>query len=98
MTTAALLPASWPKRLVDTTVERLTDKDLAWAEVALISGMHAQHEHLLAIVERWCACGLRTVVSGPITSMSDAALKTDQKKQEPRRTPSCHNNKELLRL
>ncbi len=68
MTIAALLPASWPKRLVDTNVERLRDSDLAWADVALISGMHAQHEHLVAIVDRCRAAGLRTVVGGPITS------------------------------
>ena len=68
MTVAALLPASWPKRLIDTNVERLTDKDLAWADVALISGMHAQHQHLTAIVDRCRSLGLRTVVGGPITS------------------------------
>jgi radical SAM superfamily enzyme YgiQ (UPF0313 family) len=73
MTIAALLPASWPKRLIDTNVERLADKDLAWADVALISGMHAQHEHLLAIVERCRTRGLRTVVGGPITSSMSAA-------------------------
>jgi radical SAM superfamily enzyme YgiQ (UPF0313 family) len=78
MTVAALLPASWPKRLVDTNVERLADKDLAWADVALISGMHVQHEHLAEIVERCRARGLRTVVGGPIaSSMTTEALKAD---------------------
>jgi radical SAM superfamily enzyme YgiQ (UPF0313 family) len=78
MTVAALLPRSWPKRLIDTNVERLTDADLAWADVAMISGMHAQHEHLIAIVERCRARGLRTVVGGPITSsMTAATLKAD---------------------
>ena len=78
MTVAALLPASWPKRLIDTNVERLTDADLAWADVALISGMHAQHEHLVSIVDRCRARGLRTVVGGPIaSSMPAAELKAD---------------------
>jgi radical SAM superfamily enzyme YgiQ (UPF0313 family) len=78
MTVAALLPADWPKRLVDTNVERLTDRDLAWADVALISAMHVQHEHLLAIVERCRARGLRTVIGGPITSsMTAEALGAD---------------------
>ena len=76
MTVAALLPAHWKKRLVDTNVERLTDKDLAWADVALVSGMHVQHDHLAAIVERCRARGLRTVVGGPIaSSISATALK-----------------------
>jgi radical SAM superfamily enzyme YgiQ (UPF0313 family) len=68
MTVAALLPASWHKRLVDTNVERLKDSDLRWADVALLSGMHIQQPDLLALVRRCRAHGVRTVVGGPITS------------------------------
>ena len=73
MTVAALLPASWNKRLVDTNVERLRDRDLAWADVVMLSGMHIQRETLAAIVERCRARGLRTVVGGPIASSVPAA-------------------------
>ncbi|MGA8309623.1 MAG: hypothetical protein WB755_06310 [Terriglobales bacterium] len=44
LTIAALLPAHWVKRLVDTNVRALTDSDLAWADVALVSGMLVQKE------------------------------------------------------
>jgi radical SAM superfamily enzyme YgiQ (UPF0313 family) len=68
MTVAALLPANWKKRLVDTNVQRLRDSDLAWADVVLVS----------AIVERCRARGLRTVVGGPIaSSLSAHDLKVD---------------------
>src|ERR1035437_9191183 len=78
MTVAALLPRSWNKRLVDTNVEQLRDRDLAWADVVLLSGMHIQSDSLLAIVERCRARGLRTVVCGPIASSVPAAeLKAD---------------------
>jgi radical SAM superfamily enzyme YgiQ (UPF0313 family) len=78
MTIAALLPGTWKKRLVDTNVERLRDRDLAWADVVLLSGMHIQRESLVAIVERCRARGLRTVVGGPIaSSLSAAELKAD---------------------
>jgi radical SAM superfamily enzyme YgiQ (UPF0313 family) len=78
MTIAALLPQSWKKRLVDTNVERLKDADLAWADVALLSGMHIQKDSLVAIVERCRARGLRTVIGGPIaSSLSPAELKAD---------------------
>jgi radical SAM superfamily enzyme YgiQ (UPF0313 family) len=78
MTVAALLPATWNKRLVDTNVERLRDRDLAWADVVLLSGMHIQRESLAAIVDRCCARGLRTIVGGPIaSSLSYADLKAD---------------------
>jgi len=78
MTVAALLPSSWNKRLVDTNVERLKDSDLAWADVVLLSGMQIQHEHLVSIVRRCRARGLRTVVGGPIaSSLSAAAIEAD---------------------
>jgi radical SAM superfamily enzyme YgiQ (UPF0313 family) len=78
MTISALLPKSWKKRLVDTNVERLRDRDLAWADVVLLSAMHIQRESLAAIVERCRARGLRTVIGGPIaSSLSPAELKAD---------------------
>ena len=78
MTVAALLPGSWRKRLVDTNVETLHDRDLAWADVVLLSGMHIQRESLLGIVERCRVRGLRTVVGGPIASSLPAVeLKAD---------------------
>ena len=72
MTVASLLPASWPKRLVDTNVERLRDSDLAWADVVLISAMHAQLAHLAQILDRCRALRIRTVLGGPITSSMPA--------------------------
>src|SRR5271157_4193348 len=78
MTVAALLPAGWKKRLVDTNVERLRDRDLAWADVVLLSAMHIQRESLAAIVERAKERGLPTVVGGPIaSSLPPAELKAD---------------------
>lgn len=68
LTVAALLPHDWPKRLVDTNVGALSDSDLAWADVALVSAMLVQKESLLAILARCRARGLRTVVGGPIAS------------------------------
>jgi radical SAM superfamily enzyme YgiQ (UPF0313 family) len=68
LTIAPLLPKHWKKRLVDTNVRRLTDADLEWAEVALLSGMLVHKQHLLAILARCRARGLRTVIGGPVTS------------------------------
>ena len=73
MTVATLLPGSWSKRLVDENVERLRDRDLRWADVALISAMHIQKDALFAILARCRALGLRTVVGGPIASSLPAA-------------------------
>lgn len=78
MTVAALLPRHWTKRLVDTNVERLRERDLKWADVVMLSGMQIQHEALAAIAARCRALGKRTVVGGPITSsLSADELKVD---------------------
>ena len=68
LTIAPLLPAHWKKRLVDTNIRSLTDADLTWADVALLSGMLVHKQDLLAILARCRAHGLRTVIGGPVTS------------------------------
>lgn len=68
MTVAAMLPSTWPKRLVDMNVESLRDSHLAWADVVLVSAMLVQRESLAAVITRCREHGLRTVVGGPITS------------------------------
>lgn len=68
LTIASLLPKSWKKRLVDTNVRPLTDADLQWGDVALLSGMLVHKEDLLAVLGRCRASGLRTVVGGPVSS------------------------------
>jgi radical SAM superfamily enzyme YgiQ (UPF0313 family) len=78
MTIAALLPKTWNKRLIDTNVERLHDRDLLWADVVMLSGMHIQQQTLVAIIERCQKLGRRTVVGGPIASSLPAEeLKAD---------------------
>ncbi len=68
LTIAPLLPKHWKKRLVDCGVQRLTDADLKWADVALVSGMLVQKPALLGILARCRDRGLRTVVGGPVSS------------------------------
>ena len=59
-------------------MERLRDRDLKWADVVLVSGMHIQRESLEEIVERCRARGLPTVVGGPIaSSLSTEDLRAD---------------------
>ena len=68
LTIAPLLPRHWKKRLVDTNIRRLTDADLKWADVALLSGMLVHKKDLLALLARCKAAGVRTVIGGPVTS------------------------------
>ncbi len=66
LTVAAMLPAEWPKRLVDTNVTRLAEKDLAWADLALIGGMTVQRESARQIIARCKQAGVRVVAGGPL--------------------------------
>ena len=68
LTVSALLPPHWERKLVDLNVEPLSDKDLAWADVAFVSAMLVQAPFLSNVIARCRSIGLRTVVGGPITS------------------------------
>jgi radical SAM superfamily enzyme YgiQ (UPF0313 family) len=61
-----LLPADWSVRLVDATVRKLTDKHLAWADYAFISGMVVQRESAGQIISRCKEAGVTTVAGGPL--------------------------------
>jgi radical SAM superfamily enzyme YgiQ (UPF0313 family) len=66
LTVAAMLPASWGKRLVDLNVRALTDADLDWADMAFVSGMTLQLETAGAVISRCRRAGLRVVAGGPL--------------------------------
>ena len=66
LTVAAMLPATWKKRLVDMNIQTLTEKDLAWADLAFISAMTAQRRSTQHVIERCAAQGLKIVAGGPL--------------------------------
>ena len=63
---AAMLPSEWSVRLVDATVRRLTNKHLAWADYAFISGMIVQRDSARQIIHRCKEAGIKTVAGGPL--------------------------------
>ena len=68
LTVASLLPQHWRKKLIDMNVQALSEADLKWADVALLSGMLVHKRDLISLLERCRARGLRTVVGGPVAS------------------------------
>jgi radical SAM superfamily enzyme YgiQ (UPF0313 family) len=66
LTVAAMLPSKWEKRLVDLNVRKLTEKDLAWADMAFVSAMVVQRESTRQVVARCKAAGLKVVAGGPL--------------------------------
>src|SRR6202167_4868003 len=65
ITVAALCPASWDVRLKDHAFEELLDEDFAWADLVMVSAMHAQRADALTTLARARAMGKRTFVGAP---------------------------------
>ncbi|MBN1627017.1 MAG: B12-binding domain-containing radical SAM protein, partial [Deltaproteobacteria bacterium] len=66
LTVAALLPDEFSKRLVDLNVDRITNDDLSWADLAFIGGMAVQRESVKQIIAQCKAKGLKMVGGGPL--------------------------------
>jgi len=65
MTVAALLPQHWQFRLVDENVSPLTDDDIRWAQMVMVTGMLPQQAGILRTIERAHEHGVPVVVGGP---------------------------------
>jgi len=68
VTVAALCPPTWQIRLLDRAFEELRDEDLLWADLVMVSAMHAQRADTVAILGRARALGRRTFIGGPWAS------------------------------
>lgn len=78
LTVAALLPQEWSKRLKDENTDELSDEDLAWADLVLISAMALQRKTTARIIDRCKAMGVKIVAGGPLfTSEPDAFEQVD---------------------
>ena len=74
LTVAAMLPSGWAKRLVDLNVAKLSDADLAWADLVMISGMIAQRDSARVLVGRCRAAGKTVVAGGPLFTSEYASF------------------------
>ena len=68
VTVAALCPSRWTLKLLDHTFDDISDQDLKWADLVMVSAMHAQRADALAILRRARVLGIRTFVGGPWAS------------------------------
>jgi radical SAM superfamily enzyme YgiQ (UPF0313 family) len=76
ITVAALCPATWEIRLIDHAFQELRDEDLKWADLVMVSAMHAQRADALTVLSRTREMGRRTFVGGPWASTDpDAVLR-----------------------
>ena len=73
LTIASMIPNAHEKRLIDLNVEKMTDKDIQWADYVFISAMLIQKASVREIIDRCKKLGVKTVAGGPLfTSEHDA--------------------------
>jgi len=66
LTIAAMLPATWEKRLIDMNTNTLREQDLQWADYVLISAMTVQSESAREVISRCKTAGVKMVAGGPL--------------------------------
>jgi radical SAM superfamily enzyme YgiQ (UPF0313 family) len=66
LTVAAMLPPKWDLRLVDANIADLTDDDLAWADLTMISAMGVQKAPARQLIARCKSAGVKVVAGGPL--------------------------------
>lgn len=66
LTVAAMLPASWEKRLVDMNVSPLKNADIEWADYVFISAMVVQKASAQDVIARCRQHNRKTVAGGPL--------------------------------
>jgi radical SAM superfamily enzyme YgiQ (UPF0313 family) len=74
ITVASLCPATWQIRLIDHAFQELREQDLQWADLVMVSAMHAQRADALTVLARARALGRRTFVGGPWASTDPEAV------------------------
>ncbi len=77
LTVAAMLPASWERRLVDLEVRPLKNSDIEWADMVFITAMLVQKDALLRVMDRCKALGKRVVIGGPYVSTTETLPNAD---------------------
>ena len=68
LTVAALLPADWSKKLVDTNVSPLTDEQILWADYVFLTGMNIHKTSFRKIVKRCNELERPVVAGGPMVT------------------------------
>ena len=76
ITVAALCPPTWTLRLLDHAFEEISDDDYRWADLVMVSAMHAQRADTTAILARARQLGRRTFLGGPWASSEPERLRS----------------------
>ncbi|MFZ3070628.1 MAG: DUF4070 domain-containing protein [Anaerolineaceae bacterium] len=74
LTIAAMLPATWNKRLVDMNAKPLKTSDIQWADAVFISAMNVQRKSAVAVISQVKQLGKTILAGGPLFTMEKEAF------------------------
>ncbi len=66
LTISSMLPKEWNKKLIDLNIKELTDEQIKWADVILISAMIVQEESAKDVIKRCKVFGKTVIAGGPV--------------------------------
>ena len=66
LTVAAMLPQEWERKLVDMNIERLSNKDIEWADYVFLSAMTVQRASAENVINRCNQLETKIVAGGPL--------------------------------
>jgi len=66
LTVAAMLPASWQKKLIDMNVSDLKNEDLGRADYVFVSAMITQRESAREVIRHCNRLGVKVIAGGPL--------------------------------
>ena len=68
ITVAAMLPATWDKKLIDMNIRPLKDEHILWADFVFLTGMTIHKESFKKVLRRCNALNRKVVAGGPMVS------------------------------
>jgi radical SAM superfamily enzyme YgiQ (UPF0313 family) len=66
LTVASMLPQEWNKKLVDMNIDRLSDKDIKWADYVFVSAMVVQRQSAKDVIKKCNKLKIPVVAGGPL--------------------------------
>ena len=69
LTIAAMLPDKWKKRMIDMNTDKLSSKDIIWADYVFIGAMHIQSKSVEDIINKCRNHKTKIVAGGPLFTM-----------------------------
>ncbi len=66
LTIASMLPSHWSLKLIDLNICKLTDEQIKWADLAIISAMSIQIDSAMEIIKRCKMLGVKVAGGGPL--------------------------------